>query len=153
MKKMIVSIVAVLTLVAGSLTGYAHCQVPCGIYDDNARVEAMLENVATVRKAIKQQTILATKTDAQSQNQRVRWIMTKEQHAQKIIDIISNYFLTQRVKPSQKDYTERLVKHHKVILLAMKVKQQVDLKYVKQLQAAVEALELYYPEHHHNDEK
>ena len=149
MKKMIISIVVALTLVTGSLTGYAHCQVPCGIYDDNARVEAMLENVQTITKAIKQQTILAPKTDAQSQNQRVRWIMTKEQHAQKIIAIISNYFLTQRVKPSQKDYAERLIKHHKVILLAMKVKQTVEPKYAKQLKVAVEALVRYYPEHKH----
>ncbi|MGD8467739.1 MAG: superoxide dismutase [Ni] [Desulfobacterales bacterium] len=40
--------------------------------------------------------------------------MNKEKHAQQIISTISDYFLTQRVKPSQKDYTERLLKHHRV---------------------------------------
>ena len=30
----------------------AHCQVPCGIYDDHARVEAMAEDAATVIKAV-----------------------------------------------------------------------------------------------------
>ena len=31
----------------------AHCQIPCGIYDDHARVNAMLEDAATVAKATK----------------------------------------------------------------------------------------------------
>ena len=30
----------------------AHCQVPCGIYDDHARVQSMLEDSATVGKAV-----------------------------------------------------------------------------------------------------
>ncbi|MCF6174778.1 MAG: superoxide dismutase, Ni [Victivallaceae bacterium] len=149
MKKMLIASVVMLVM-AGSSIIYAHCQVPCGIYDDNARVEAMLENAATVSKATKQINSLANKTDAQSQNQRVRWILNKEKHAQNIIMIIADYFLTQRVKPSQKDYPERLIKHHKVILLAMKVKQNVDLKYVKQLKVAIKALEAYYPEHKHD---
>ena len=29
---------------------------------------------------------------------------------------MSDYYLTQRVKASQEDYTERLVKHHTVIV-------------------------------------
>ena len=37
---------------------------------------------------------LAGKTDPQSQNQLVRWVMNKETHAQNIIDSISDYFLT-----------------------------------------------------------
>ena len=149
MKKFTLSLLVVIATMTGSLTGYAHCQVPCGIYDDNARVTAMLEDVATVTKAMKQLTALAAKNDAQSQNQRVRWIMTKEKYAQKIIDIIANYFLTQRVKPSQKDYMERLARHHKVMLLAMKVKQSVDLKNAAKLHAAIAALIPYYPEHQH----
>jgi nickel superoxide dismutase len=44
---------------------------------------------------------LAGKSDAQSQNQLVRWVMNKENHAQKIISTISDYFLTQRVKLTQ----------------------------------------------------
>ncbi|MFA6714359.1 MAG: superoxide dismutase, Ni [Victivallaceae bacterium] len=127
----------------------AHCQIPCGIYDDRARVEAMLEDAAAVEKASKEITGLAGKSDAQSENQRVRWVMNKEKHAQNIISTISDYFLTQRVKPSQKDYVERLVKHHAVIIAAMKVKQNVDLKYVEDLKKCIEALAGYYPEHGH----
>ena len=123
----------------------AHCQVPCGIYDDNARVKAMLEDVSTVAKSVKLINELAGKTDAQSRNQVVRWVMNKEKHAQSIIATISDYFLTQRVKPNAKDYTERLVKHHTVIIAAMKAKQNADDKSVEALHKAVDALEAYYP--------
>ena len=127
----------------------AHCQVPCGIYDDYARVQSMLEDAATVEKAVKMMIELEGKTDAQSQNQMVRWVMNKEDHAQRVIETISDYFLTQRVKPSQKDYTERLKHHHAVILAAMKAKQNADLKSAKALKKAIQALEAYYPEHKH----
>ena len=66
-----------------------------------------------------------------------------------IIATISDYFLTQRVKASQEDYTERLVKHHTVIVAAMKAKQNADGKYAMELAKAIEALAPYYPEHKH----
>ena len=125
---------------------FAHCQVPCGIYNDHERVEAMEEDLTTIRKAMKQIKELASKDDAQSKNQLVRWVMTKEKHAQHIIEVISNYFLTQRVKATQKDYKERLVKHHSVIVAAMKVKQNTETKYADKLKIAIKALEAYYPD-------
>ena len=127
----------------------AHCQVPCGIYDDAARVSAMLEDAATVAKACKQIAELAGKNDPQSQNQLARWVANKESHAQKVISTISDYFLTQRVKDSQKDYAERLKKHHAVIVAAMKTKQNADSKYAEALTKSIEALAPYYPEHKH----
>jgi len=30
----------------------AHCQIPCGIYDDELRFEALEEDVATIKKSI-----------------------------------------------------------------------------------------------------
>ncbi len=127
--------------------GYAHCQIPCGIYDDAARVKSMHEDVTTVEKSTKLIAELVGQSDAQSQNQMVRWVMNKELHAQKIISTISDYFLTQRVKPNQKDYSERLGKHHAVIIAAIKVKQNADPKYVQSLKKSIEALRSYYPEH------
>lgn len=146
-----VMLLVVCTLVGYGLLlppqGLTHCQIPCGIYDDAARVKTMLEDATTVEKATKLIAELAGKTDAQSQNQIVRWIVTKEQHAQKIISTISDYFLTQRVKTSQKDYAERLVKHHAVIVAGMKAKQNADAKFAKALKDSIEALRPYYPEH------
>ena len=130
-------------------TAQAHCQVPCGIFDDHMRVQAMLEDAVTIEKSMTLINELNGKTDALSVNQQVRWIMTKEDHAEKIIRTISDYFLAQRVKPDQKGYTKRLERHHAVMVAAMKTKQTVDAKSVKALVKSIEALEEYYPEHKH----
>lgn len=127
----------------------AHCQIPCGIYDDHARVESMFEDAKTLSKSVSMLSELSAKTDLQSLNQKVRWVNNKEVHAENIISTISNYFLTQRVKSSQADYKERLVKHHAVIVNAMKVKQSSNKEDVDNLVKSIEALAPYYPEHKH----
>ena len=127
----------------------AHCQIPCGIYNDHHRVESMLEDATTIEKSARLIGELSGKLDAQSQNQLARWVMNKEKHAQNIISTISDYFLTQRVKTSQKDYNERLAKHHAVMVAAMRAKQNADIKYAKELKESIEALAPYYPMHKH----
>lgn len=136
----------------GSRRASAHCQVPCGIYDDHARVHRLLEDVTTIDKAVTNIKALAGKSDAQSLNQATRWVVTKEAHASHIISVMTEFFLAQRVKPADpkdkkeyQDYLQRLVEHHRVILLAMKAKQTVDLPVVGKLRKAVQALEKYYP--------
>ena len=121
----------------------AHCQIPCGIYNDNVRVVMMLEDVETLDKSVHMMEELAAKDDVQSGNQFARWVTNKETHAQQIIETISNYFLTQRVKDSQEDYVERLKAHHSVIVNAMKVKQNSDHKSVDTLKESVTALLKY----------
>lgn len=132
-----------------SQSAHAHCQIPCGIYNDNARVMSMLEDVRTIEKATKLIKELSGSNDPISQNQRVRWIMNKEEHAQNIISTICDYFLTQRVKPDSDDYLKRLEKHHIVIIDAMQAKQNVDMEIVSTLKKDVEALLIYYPAHDH----
>lgn len=124
---------------------FGHCQVPCGIYDDANRVHQMLEDVSTITKAIHQIHELNDKPDVQSKQQLIRWVNNKEIHADKVIDTISNYFLTQRVKPDSVDYLTRLSDHHKVIILSMKAKQKSDASTAEDLKQAVEALSQYYP--------
>lgn len=148
--KFINNLLLVLVLLAlYSPYAYSHCQIPCGIYDDYAQIQTMLENAATAKKSIQQIKELSGKSDVQSNNQLVRWVMNKETHAQSIISIISDYFLTQRVKPNQKDYAERLQKHHAVIVAAMKVKQNADMKHVSKLEDNIKKLLPYYPKNKH----
>ena len=136
---------------------HSHCQIPCGIYDDHARYKSMLEDASTVEKATNQIITLSNDIDskqkstsiAQNYNQIIRWVNNKEIHAEKIISTISNYFLTQRVKPKQKDYLDRLSKHHAVILAAMKAKQNASIKETKALKVAIQNLAVYYPKHEH----
>lgn len=130
----------------------AHCQVPCGIYDDHNRVHVMREDIATIAKAVKELGTLVRKRDAQSANQLTRWVMTKEQHAERIMRSIADYFMAQKIKPAAaKDapafarYSEMLVKHHAVMVAAMKCKQSAADKDVKALTKAVDAIERYWP--------
>jgi len=108
-----------------------HCQVPCGIFDDPARVEALKEDAATVRKAMVQINELAGAPSALSLNQATRWIMTKEEHAKNIITTASEYMLAQRVKKElfadDAEYQQALVAHHVLMQAAVKTKQVVDV--------------------------
>ncbi len=142
-------IVLVLVNMVSLVPARAHCEIPCGIYDDHARIQVLLEHADTVEKSARLIVELSGKSDPQSENQLVRWVVNKESHAQKIIDVITSYFLTQRVNPKQKDYIERLVRHHAVILAAVAVKQNVEPKYVAALIKSIKAIADYYPEHNH----
>ncbi len=118
---------------AGSTPVEAHCEVPCGIYADQMRFEMMLEDQATIAKAMEKiRSYESTdKRSAQELNQHVRWVAAKEDHANKIQHVIAQYFMTQRLKPGADDaaqaaYIDQLTKAHAVMVLAMKCKQTVD---------------------------
>ena len=132
----------------------AHCQIPCGIYDDQARLERMEEDVRTIEKATKRMGELAAKEDAQSRQQFARWAQNKEEHATRIIETVSKYFLTQKLAPvaeggdGREAYLEALAKHHRVMRAAMKAKQNADPAYAEKLRSAVHELA-----HHWGDQK
>lgn len=107
-------------------TVYAHCQVPCGVYDDQRRFETMLEDTKTIAKALTQINELAKKSDALSKNQLARWVVTKEAHASNVQKIIAEYFMTQRIKPGADGYMKKLPAAHAVMVAAMGCKQKVD---------------------------
>ncbi|MGD9126144.1 MAG: superoxide dismutase [Ni] [Planctomycetia bacterium] len=122
---------------------FSHCQIPCGVYNDDARFEAMLEDVVTLDKSVKAIEHLS-KESPPDYNQIVRWVDNKETHADKISETIFKYFLAQRIKEGQKNYEAQLVAAHRVIVLSMKVKQTVDLKLVDQLGEAIRDFQKVY---------
>lgn len=128
---------------------WSHCQVPCGIYDDGARVERLKEDSKTIAKAVAQINELAGKSDAQSLNQITRWVTNKEEHAAHIIEVVAEYFLAQRVKAGKDKaaYLSSLADHHAVIVAAMKTKQSADAATVKELDDAIAALAKHYHSH------
>ena len=137
-------------------TAQAHCQVPCGIYNDAARIGALAEDVITISKAITKINELAGKSDATSINQAVRWVQTKDAHASNIIKVISEYFLTQKVKPvstgkkgDYQKYLESLSRHHAVMVAAMKTKQNPTKQTAKTLSNALHTLSHDYVKHNH----
>ena len=147
-------IAASVLLTVAQPAAWAHCEVPCGIYDDHARIDQMLEDTRTVQKAVAQILELTGKTDALSLNQLTRWINNKEIHATRIQDTISQYFLNQRIKPARQgtqawnDYVMRLVQHHAVMVAAMKTKQTVDPQKVAELRDTIQTIAVYYPSSH-----
>ena len=124
------------------VTSAPHCEVPCGIYSDQMRFEMMLEDTKTIAKAI---TSLKEYCDgfqnappnAKVVNQMTRWVNTKEQHATNTQHIMSQYFLTQRIKPDNKEYAKQLATAHKVMVCAMKCKQDPADETAVALKAAI----------------
>ena len=88
----------VFCLLAAAAPLLAHCEIPCGIYGDEARFVAIAEDLTTIEKAMKQIAALAGQSDAQSANQLARWVANKEEHANRIQHVVAQYFMTQRLK-------------------------------------------------------
>ena len=132
---------------------FAHCQVPCGIYNDAVRIIQIREDFSTIQKAMDQINTLSNQQDATSMNQMTRWIITKEDHASKIQEVVSDYFLTQRVKeepmgPDYVLYVNQTTILHQILVAAMKCKQTVDSKHVVQGLDLIESfIDLYFDTH------
>ena len=142
-----VGIAILLTLLLVPALVSAHCEVPCGIYDDEARVAMLAEHATTIAKAMEQIEALTSSAEINS-NQIVRWINTKEQHATEVQQIVSQYFMTQRIKPDQESYAEKLQSLHRMLLSAMKCKQTTDLANVEALRSELDTFhDLYFGEH------
>lgn len=115
----------------------AHCQIPCGIYNDDNVIESMQTDLLTIEKATK--TILELQKDpSKNAHQLTRWVNNKESHAQALQDKVLNYFLAQRLKPTTIDaeaevYFEKLQLCHRIIVTAMICKQSPDEEAVVQL--------------------
>jgi nickel superoxide dismutase len=137
---------------------WAHCQIPCGIYDDARRFDLIDEHITTVEKSMNQIKELSA-AEPVNYNQLVRWVNNKEQHAQEIQDIADYYFLTQRVKPVAEkdegydDYVASLTMLHGILVSAMKCKQTTDLAHVEQLRKLnADYKALYFKLHGHPPE-
>jgi len=107
----------------------------------------MREDVTTIGKATAEIEKLAGKTDATSANQLSRWLPNHEKHASRIIQVVSTYFLTQKIKPVASDdkahasYLNKLQAAHQVMRAAMKAKQTVSPDSVKGLSDAIDSFE------------
>lgn len=138
-----------------------HCEVPCGIYDDQMRFVQMLEDTNTIAKAITSINEFVTDMEgpptAKAINQTMRWVTTKENHATNIQHIASQYFLTQRIKPDNERYVDQLKAAHAVMVAAMKCKQDADAATAETLKKAIYDLYRAYEgkepdlEHDHKD--
>jgi len=129
---------------------FSHCEIPCGIYNDEMRFTMIEEHITTIEKAMRE---IANLSEHRSTdfNQIVRWITNKDKHADEIQHIISQYFLTQRVKLVEKEddkghkiRMEHLSLCHEILVYAMRTKQTTDLSNVEKLKAAVKIFKNSY---------
>ncbi len=140
------AIALALALAALTITGrqaHAHCQIPCGIYNDDTVFSQLMTDVETLQKSVAVIEQLSGE-DTPNPNQITRWVMNKEHHADHIMEQMLTYFLAQRIKADHGNYADELVATHKVITLSMKTKQTVDAEVVGQLKAALEELQKLY---------
>ncbi len=139
-KKLILGAVLVSAIVFGSLA-YSHCQIPCGIYDDEARFNMIAEHITTVEKSMKLIETLSAQQKP-NMNQAVRWVNNKDKHADEISHIVTYYFMAQRVKLPAKgntkafnEYVTKLTLLHQMLVYSMKTKQTTDLENVDKLRS------------------
>ncbi len=133
-RKTLIGLITIgLLLFAVSPMVLSHCEIPCGIYDDQARLDMTAEHIVTIEKSMNQINELSAQKQI-NYNQLVRWIMNKETHSDYLSDIVTQYFMKQRIKPAEesnadayKQYVRKLALLHNIMIYSMKCKQTTDL--------------------------
>ncbi len=127
---------------------WAHCEIPCGIYGDELRFSMIEEDITTIEKSMKK--IAELSGDGANVNQLTRWVNNKENHADRIREIVTQYFLTQRIKlpppdnEGQAAYKNQLALLHQMLVYAMKCKQTTDTANVDKLRALAQEFKQAY---------
>ena len=140
MKRIALASLVEFALIAAAVPDSAHCQSPCGIYDDELRVQLIEEHIGTVEKSMNKIAEIAA-AETVDYNQLVRWVNNKETHASEIQDIVTAYFMAQRIKPAvdhddekaMNEYIHKLALLHAIQIHAMKAKQSTDLSEIENL--------------------
>jgi nickel superoxide dismutase len=143
--------VLLLVLFITANIAYSHCQIPCGIYGDYTRIDLLKEHIATIEKAMNQVNDLS-KDAASNMNQLVRWVSNKDHHADQFTEIVTYYFLSQRIKIADtnnaedfKAYQNKVTLLHQMMVFSMKCKQTTDLQNVEKLRSLVtEFVDVYF---------
>jgi nickel superoxide dismutase len=142
-RKLVTGLVALAIAAATSSAALAHCQIPCGIYDDAVRFTLLEEHVTTIEKSMLQIKSLSREEEP-NWNQIVRWVTNKEAHADKLTEIVTFYFMAQRLKPADPSGKEAFSKYlreltllHQMVVHAMKAKQTVDVEHCAKLRELI----------------
>ena len=145
-----IMIVVFMSLYLGNVSLRAHCQIPCGIYDDNLRFTLMAEHITTIEKSMKE-VIRLSAVKTTDYNQVVRWVQNKDKHADNLSEIVTYYFMAQRVMPADnKDaknyekYVQKINLLHQLLYHAMKAKQTTDLEEINKLRELLKQFQASY---------
>ena len=158
-KKLALSGILISAAIFASIA-YSHCQIPCGIYNDQVRFDLMAEHITTIEKSMKMITTLS-QMDKPNMNQTIRWVQNKEKHADEMSHIITHYFMTQRIKTTPStdtkayhEYIEKLVLLHQMLVYSMNSKQTTDMANVEKLRSLLaEFRTAYFVQQGHSGHK
>lgn len=122
---------------------FAHCQMPCGIYHDEMVYDQIDQYVETMVKGISvlQDNKFST---VQDRNVFVRWVMEKDTASDQVADVLTEYFLQQKIKPGDPDTAKRVLSCHKLLFLLVQIKQNADLKIVNDFYEEWEKFKLMF---------
>lgn len=127
-KSFLISSILAFICQTGSLS--AHCQMPCGIYHDEMVFNQIDQYIETMYKGITE--LKHNKfSNLAERNNFIRWITLKESSSDEIADLITQYFLQQKIKPGEPDTVKRLVSAHKLLFELTAIKQNVELKMIE----------------------
>ncbi len=141
-------LLGLLGMVLSVNTALSHCEIPCGIYDDLMRVKMISEHIVTIEKSMNQIVKLQEEKPV-NYNQLVRWVMNKEDHANELQEIVSQYFMTQRIKADATNYEKKLTLLHQLLVYAMNCKQTTDLSNTEKMKTLLKEFEKLYFGHTH----
>jgi nickel superoxide dismutase len=123
--------------------GYGHCQMPCGIYHDDMVFSQIDQYIETTVKGIA--VMKSNKFDSvEEHNEFVRWVIQKENSSNTVAELITKYFLQQKIKVGEEDTTKQLVSVHKLLFFLVQIKQHADIKIVKQFYDEWERFKLMF---------
>jgi nickel superoxide dismutase len=137
---------AVAVLLTPSMDVRSHCQIPCGIYDDPVRFQLLEEHIRTIEKSMNE-IVALSQAPGENANQLIRWVNNKEHHADAFAEVVTAYFLQQRIKPGAAGdaaYVNKLILCHRMLVTVMKAKQTTDQAHVGQLRKDLAAFRTAY---------
>ena len=143
MKNLILSLTMGTLVFFTAATAFSHCEIPCGIYDDPMRIELLKEHITTMEKSMKTIRDLE-KSVSHHAHMLIRWVANKEEHANKFQEIVTQYFMTQRISVDDANYAKKIQTLHEMLIYAMKCKQTTDLSHIEKLKTLVNDFEKLY---------
>lgn len=127
-KNALIAIITIFICRTGSLI--AHCQMPCGIYHDEMVFNQIDQYIETMYKGLTELKNNKFSTPVE-RNNFFRWVMLKETASNEMANLLTEYFLQQKIKPGEPDTAKRLISVHKMLFELTAIKQNVDLKMIE----------------------
>uniref|UniRef100_UPI00140E9480 superoxide dismutase [Ni] n=1 Tax=Neochlamydia sp. AcF84 TaxID=2315858 RepID=UPI00140E9480 len=129
MKKTIL-VQGIIALLCHTGTLMAHCQMPCGVYHDELVFNQIDQYIETMYKGITELNNSKFSTPFE-RNNFIRWVKLKDSASDEIANLITAYFLQQKIKPAEADTPKRLISAHKMLFELTAIKQNVNIKMIE----------------------